>query len=270
MSALALPDLVTRIEAEHEAANRDARSALEHAVRCGELLAQAKASLEHGQWLRWIGDHLSFGERQAQKYLRLAACKAELANTNSGSDFTINGVLAALAEPRAGSDEPPEPEVVDEPDDEVFAKLRGAVPRERIQPERPGVTSLSGVRRFRQSRAEAIASLTTSMSSVASSYGRDAVTTAMSVYHNPDRLEVMIRDIGDVKDRLTARQPEELPATIVIPLAYLRTAPADQVASWLASQFGADDLALFGVVIEELRRLLAERWDGLIEFPNGA
>jgi hypothetical protein len=67
-----LPDLSASIEAEHLAAHRAARTALEHAVRCGALLLEAKASVGHGGWRDWVKAHLSFGERQERNYRRLA------------------------------------------------------------------------------------------------------------------------------------------------------------------------------------------------------
>jgi Protein of unknown function (DUF3987)/Protein of unknown function (DUF3102) len=65
--ALTLPDLAARIESEHQAAHRAARTAIEHALECGQLLLEAKASVGHGGWLPWIEANLSFGERQARK-----------------------------------------------------------------------------------------------------------------------------------------------------------------------------------------------------------
>jgi hypothetical protein len=45
---------------------------LEHAAECGRLLQQAKEACPHGQWLTWVEANLSFKERQAQKYMRIA------------------------------------------------------------------------------------------------------------------------------------------------------------------------------------------------------
>src|ERR1022692_3190492 len=60
--------------AQHEAACQAAGSALEHARRCGELLAQAKAVQGHGKWLPWLAAHCSaISPRVAQGYMRIAA-----------------------------------------------------------------------------------------------------------------------------------------------------------------------------------------------------
>ena len=45
---------------------------LKHAIECGRLLIEAKATLPHGAWLPWLEANVSFGARQAQKYMRLA------------------------------------------------------------------------------------------------------------------------------------------------------------------------------------------------------
>jgi hypothetical protein len=72
MSALALPDLAQAIDREHQAALGAARSLTEHAIRCGELLLQAKADVGHGGWLEWVETNCAFSQRTAQGYMRLA------------------------------------------------------------------------------------------------------------------------------------------------------------------------------------------------------
>jgi phage N-6-adenine-methyltransferase len=56
---------------------------------------RAKASVGRGGWLPWVEANLSFGERQAQKYMRLAE-HADQIRTES-SDLTINQALALLS-----------------------------------------------------------------------------------------------------------------------------------------------------------------------------
>jgi hypothetical protein len=71
MSAL-VHDLATQIEREHRAALNAAACAIQHAIERGRLLLQAKATLAHCSWLPWVDANLSFGDRQARKYMRLA------------------------------------------------------------------------------------------------------------------------------------------------------------------------------------------------------
>lgn len=53
---IALPALAKQINTEHEATEKHAKSAIDHALRAGELLIQAKGEVEHGRWLLF---HLS-------------------------------------------------------------------------------------------------------------------------------------------------------------------------------------------------------------------
>jgi hypothetical protein len=94
-----LPILATEINARHNEAHEAAQTTMGHAIACGRLLLEAQESLGHGKWLPWIGENLSFGARQAQKYMRLARHADELPNTNSNSHFSIDQALQALAEP---------------------------------------------------------------------------------------------------------------------------------------------------------------------------
>ena len=71
-------NLLVRIEQEHAAINAAISTALDHAVECGRLLIEAKSGLPHGAWLPWVEANLSFGARQAQKYMQLAETKCEL------------------------------------------------------------------------------------------------------------------------------------------------------------------------------------------------
>jgi len=65
--------LAQDIRREHEAAQQAFASAVEHAVRCGELLAEAKAQVRHGAWLPWLAENFLASVRTAQGYMRLAA-----------------------------------------------------------------------------------------------------------------------------------------------------------------------------------------------------
>lgn len=52
--APALAELAAAINAEHQAAERTARKAIEHAKAAGDKLLLAKAQVAHGQWLPWL------------------------------------------------------------------------------------------------------------------------------------------------------------------------------------------------------------------------
>jgi len=91
------PTLVRRIERAHEEATGAARTAVQHAIECGRLLREAREQRRHGEWLAWVRNSLSFGVRQAQKYMRLAEHAHALPNANSGTHLSINEALELLA-----------------------------------------------------------------------------------------------------------------------------------------------------------------------------
>jgi hypothetical protein len=96
-------DLGPQIDAEHHAARTAAHSALEHARRAGELLAEAKQQLPHGQWLPWLREHTSVNERTASGYMRIHREWPRLAgeaNRHAIADLTITGANRLLHERR--------------------------------------------------------------------------------------------------------------------------------------------------------------------------
>lgn len=119
----ALGALVAEIRIEHEAAARDARAALEHAIRAGELLIAAKGQLRHGDWLPWLERFFPASARTAQVYMRLAK-RAEPAYFDS-----IDSALKALAEP--SGQELTEPAALPEP------RGTGRAPEQRAAPPEP-------------------------------------------------------------------------------------------------------------------------------------
>jgi hypothetical protein len=90
------------ITAAHDAALTAGRSALQHARRAGDLLAQVKAALPHGQWLPWLSAHCpTIPSRTAQVYMRIARDWPALdSKTQRVADFSIREALALLAAPR--------------------------------------------------------------------------------------------------------------------------------------------------------------------------
>jgi len=63
-----LPTLAGNIMRAHAEAERSLRSSVEHAIRAGELLLQAKKTCGHGSWSIWLRDNIDFSERLAQAY----------------------------------------------------------------------------------------------------------------------------------------------------------------------------------------------------------
>jgi Protein of unknown function (DUF3102) len=93
-----LADLAARIRAEHEATAIAMRRGVEHAMAAGTLLIEAKAQLDHGQWLPWLAEHCAMSERTAQLYMRLAKRRPELeAKAQCIADLTIQDAAKLLA-----------------------------------------------------------------------------------------------------------------------------------------------------------------------------
>jgi hypothetical protein len=107
-----LAGLAERINAEHRACEGAVRSAVDHAINAGEMLAEVKAGLGHGEWLPWLEANFQATPRVAQTYMKLAANKEAL-NTKRASYSSIRGALAELSAPAeqdgesGGRKEPP-------------------------------------------------------------------------------------------------------------------------------------------------------------------
>lgn len=56
----------------HRMARTCAESAVEHAIRCGQMLMQKKASLRHGEFEQWVTQNCEFSDRQARRYMQAA------------------------------------------------------------------------------------------------------------------------------------------------------------------------------------------------------
>jgi hypothetical protein len=69
----ALVELASKINESHEAALKSMRAGMQHAIDTGTLLRQAKALVQHGQWVDWVKKNCpSFCPRTAQLYMSLA------------------------------------------------------------------------------------------------------------------------------------------------------------------------------------------------------
>ncbi len=67
-----LDELAVKINDEHRQAEAAVRTAVEHVVRAGDLLIEAKGRCEHGKWGYWVADNCKFSDRTARMYMRVA------------------------------------------------------------------------------------------------------------------------------------------------------------------------------------------------------
>jgi hypothetical protein len=63
------------------------QQSLDKAIRIGELLAEQKRNLEHGEFTHWIAEHLPFTDRTARNYMKLHENREKL-KTETVSDLT--------------------------------------------------------------------------------------------------------------------------------------------------------------------------------------
>ena len=97
-----LAGLAERINLAHEGAMRSARTAIEHAIECGELLTEAKALVGHGNWLPWLQANTIVSERTAQRWMRFAEnAETLLAKSDTDGGFTFADADRLLAAPKA-------------------------------------------------------------------------------------------------------------------------------------------------------------------------
>lgn len=92
-----LSSLAGEIRTEVDAAERDLKSGLAHAIRAGELLTEAKDTCKHGEWLPWLADNFAFTRQTASGYMRLARHRDQMEGTPS---IPIDAALKQLAAPR--------------------------------------------------------------------------------------------------------------------------------------------------------------------------
>lgn len=67
-----ISSIAANIEKAHKEFLESVKTSLDKAVYVGEQLILVKENLEHGKFLGWMEENISFSERTAQKYMRIA------------------------------------------------------------------------------------------------------------------------------------------------------------------------------------------------------
>jgi hypothetical protein len=139
-----IDDLAAQIKAELQAAKEAAQSTIEHALKCGELLLEAKAKLNHGLWLPWLTKSCGMSKRSAQRYMQLAKHRAEIeAKCATLAHLTLDAAVTLISLPEAPRAPEPEPEPEPELDrlppalkerfiQDLFADHRSSSPSDRM------------------------------------------------------------------------------------------------------------------------------------------
>jgi hypothetical protein len=85
--------IATPINREHQLARQHRDSAIEHAIRCGQMLADVKAGLPHGQFGKWIEAHCDFAYSTAARYLKASKQKSTGVEISTLSSLVPSGHL---------------------------------------------------------------------------------------------------------------------------------------------------------------------------------
>ena len=90
-----LSELSREINAEHTLAEGAAVTALEHAKRTGDLLAEAKSQVPHGEWLAWLEKNCDVSPRQSQRYIKVATNWERISAKNDAASYlTIDDAIS--------------------------------------------------------------------------------------------------------------------------------------------------------------------------------
>ena len=87
--------LADEIRTEVSAAEADFQSAVQHGIKAGEKLIEAKDLVKHGEWLPWLEANFDGSERTARNYMALARNRQRVADLPS-----IREAVALLTEPK--------------------------------------------------------------------------------------------------------------------------------------------------------------------------
>lgn len=117
-----LPDLAADINDEHRNCERAVNAAVDHALKAGELLIEAKSRCPHGTWQTWLEESFEGSLRTAQAYMRVASNREEIeaAQAQGSAPLSLDGALKVLSAPK---DEPQAPITLVEEERKLKAML---------------------------------------------------------------------------------------------------------------------------------------------------
>lgn len=83
---------IVQINREHRAVEAAVKGLLRHALRCGDLLIEAKKEVPHGSWAPWLEKNFDGSDWTARKYMQLA----RLETREPGSILQFSSIRQAL------------------------------------------------------------------------------------------------------------------------------------------------------------------------------
>lgn len=98
--------LAEEINQELEKGKEHARLLVEHMLRLGDLLLQAKESVGHGKFYKWLEENCQLKMRQAQRYMKVAQHReiVEKANASRATHLSLRAALEAIERKLEGKD----------------------------------------------------------------------------------------------------------------------------------------------------------------------
>jgi Protein of unknown function (DUF3102) len=120
-----LLELATRIRVGHSAVIEGKKNIVRKAIEVGGWLNEAKAKVEHGEWLPWLKANCQISERTAQRYMHLADAKEPLEIVMSSksatmADLTLEDAMELLRPSESKAD----------PEDEAWKAIEDAAAKD--------------------------------------------------------------------------------------------------------------------------------------------
>lgn len=108
-----LAQLAQRANEEHRLHEVHRKKALEHALRAGEFLIEAKQRVAHGKWQQWVERNFEGSWRTAQVYMKLARNRGKLEAEKAacGTDLSVREARRVVAMPKLKAERPTRPSV---------------------------------------------------------------------------------------------------------------------------------------------------------------
>jgi hypothetical protein len=100
---ISIRSLAAQVRAEHAATARAVVGGLQHAIRAGQLLSQARPRIEaeaerkKGAWGRWLRDECGIPDRTARLYIRLYQHRATLTDLGNAAELSMRAAVRLIA-----------------------------------------------------------------------------------------------------------------------------------------------------------------------------
>ena len=100
INELELALLIKNINQAHLNYEAVLKSAVQHAINTGQLLLEARAQCQPGEWHKWLSDHVIFSKSTAHGYMKAASALPTLegGQVQHVMDLSLRETLALLAE----------------------------------------------------------------------------------------------------------------------------------------------------------------------------